>query len=331
MTELQAQAQAANGGNTVACVIVTYNASKWIRHCLESVLASTMPVEIIVVDNASGDDTMQIVNSFGTAVTLLAQSANLGFGRANNLGISYALQHAADSVFLLNQDTHIDPDAVGTLVSAMHSERQYGILSPMHFKEERGAFDPNFLKYVNERSDQAYSADMHWENKRKTIYPVRYVNAAAWLLSREFLLKVGGFDPLFFMYGEDDDLCERGLRHGFKIGFVPGANIYHYRESSPASGSFFEKLRAASQKPYSEVVLHLKSTFSFSAFLKRMVGELFRRGFDILQLALTGRFRSALVNALALVRVLKNLPSIWQHRQQDRTAGAHWLSITEDE
>lgn len=325
MTELQAQA---GTGNIVACVIVTYNAARWIRRCLESVLASTLPVEIIVVDNASSDETRQIVASFGAPVTLLAQSTNLGFGRANNLGISYALQHTADYVFLLNQDTQIDPDAIGILVSAMCSERKYGILSPMHFKQERGAFDRNFLKYTEEYSDQTYAADAHWGNARKAIYPVSYVNAAAWLLSRELLLRVGGFDPLFFMYGEDDDLCKRTLRHGFQIGFVPRANIYHYRESSPASGSFFERLRASSQKPYSEIVFKLKQTAGFSAFLKRMVGELLRSGFAILQLVLTGRFRSAVVNMLALGRALKNLPSIWQHRQLDRTTGAHWLSVT---
>jgi GT2 family glycosyltransferase len=320
--------KAANEGNAVACVIVTYNAAQWLQRCLESVLASSIPVEIIVVDNASSDETMQIAASFGAPVTLLAQSANLGFGRANNLGISYALQHTVDYVFLLNQDTHVDPEALGTLVSAMRSDSQYGILSPMHWNRDGTAIDKNFLNYIKDYSDRSHYADRHFGRHEKTIYKIDYVNAAAWLLSKECLLKVGGFDPLFFMYGEDDDLCQRALRHGFKIGFVPDANIYHYRESSPASGSFYEQLRAASQKPYSEMVLHLKSTSSFSAFLKRMVGELFRRGIYILQLALTGRFRSALVNALAVVRGLKNLPSIWQHRQLDRTPGAHWLSVT---
>lgn len=315
----------------VTTIVVTYNAARWIRRCLESVLASTIPVEIIVVDNASSDDTTQIVTSFGAPVTLLAQSANLGFGRANNLGISYALQHAADYVFLLNQDTHVDPDAIAILVRAMRSASEYGILSPMHWNRDSTAIDKNFLNYIKEHSERTHYADHYFGRQEKPIYKIEYVNAAAWLLSEAFLLRVGGFDPLFFMYGEDDDLCQRALRHGFQIGFVPRANIYHYRESSPASGGFFEKLRAASQKPYSDMVHKLKGTAGFGAFLKRVVGELLRTGFAIVQLVLTGHFRTASVRVLALMRVVKNLPSIWQHRQQDRTPGAHWLSVTNGE
>jgi GT2 family glycosyltransferase len=85
-----------------------------------------------VVDNNSADDTVNFIKANYPEVTLLEQNKNLGFGKANNIGISLAMKNEADYVFLLNQDAWVQPDTIEKLVSAHQREPQFGILSPMH-------------------------------------------------------------------------------------------------------------------------------------------------------------------------------------------------------
>jgi GT2 family glycosyltransferase len=82
-------------------IIVTYNGMKWIEECLNSILNSSIPVFIIVVDNYSTDGTIKFIKENFSKIILLQQNENLGFGKANNIGISYALKHNADFVFFI--------------------------------------------------------------------------------------------------------------------------------------------------------------------------------------------------------------------------------------
>ena len=94
---------------TVVFVIVTYNGSQWIRDCLKSIPVSS-DHKVVVVDNASTDDTCEIITADFPAVDLLPSHDNLGFGRANNLAIRHALgKHEPDAFFLLNQDARLGP------------------------------------------------------------------------------------------------------------------------------------------------------------------------------------------------------------------------------
>ena len=92
--------------NSISVVIVTFNGSFWIEKNLSQLLNSAIPVDIIVVDNASTDATISLIEKF-PSVTLIKSKVNLGFGKANNLGIKHALNNGAEAVFLLNQDTWI--------------------------------------------------------------------------------------------------------------------------------------------------------------------------------------------------------------------------------
>jgi len=87
----------------VATIIVTYNGSQWIRRCLEHLLHSSVASHIIILDNKSTDDTIEILKSFLENIELIKLSSNLGFGGANNIGIQRALELGYSHIFLLNQ------------------------------------------------------------------------------------------------------------------------------------------------------------------------------------------------------------------------------------
>jgi GT2 family glycosyltransferase len=206
-------------------IIVTYNGSRWIKECLESLYASTLLTEIIIVDNGSYDDTLKIVTDSFSDVILLKQSENLGFGKANNIGISYAIKEQATAVFLLNQDAKVDKTTIESLSNTAFKYPEIGVLSPLQLNWEGTELEYYFQRFLT-RSTSVIE-DKILLKKEKEIYKVPFVNAAAWFIPSEVLKSVGGFDPLFFHYGEDNNFCQRIIYHNFSIGILTNAEIYH--------------------------------------------------------------------------------------------------------
>lgn len=228
-------------------IIVTYNGMKWIEECLKTIISSNIPVEIIVIDNNSSDFTVEFIRQNFGDVILLDQKKNLGFGIANNIGISYALSHDADYVFLVNQDVFIEPETIEKLVKVAEENSEFGIVSPIHFNGKGNAIDQSFHYYISKPSAAEYISDTVLGIFNKKIYSLEMINAAAWLLPKKTLKIVGGFDPMFFLYGEDDNYCQRVLFHNLKIGITPFAKIRHdsnnnYKHEFPTgSDNYYDK------------------------------------------------------------------------------------------
>lgn len=185
----------------VYILIVTYNGMPWLKQCLDS--CASYP--IIIADNASSDETVCFIETNYPNVTVLKQSNNLGFGQANNIGIRYALDQGAEQVFLLNQDAYLVGSALEVLMEFQKQHPEYGVLSPIHITGDQKKLDKNFSNFMlKEKTGQFYS-DFVLGNRLAAVYEVSFVNAAAWLVSKKCLESVGGFDPLFFHYGEDDN------------------------------------------------------------------------------------------------------------------------------
>ena len=212
----------------ILTIIITYNGSKWIENCVTSLLESNCQTDIFVVDNASSDDTVSILETFKD-IKIYRSSENLGFGRANNIGMRYALENNYDFVFLLNQDARVENDTLSVLMKVSLSNKEYGILSPLHYYSDQKSLEYNFSVQLSPWFCKDIISDYLTkdQNEMKDVYPLNFINAAAWLIPRKTFEIVGGFDPLFFHYGEDNNYCHRVDYHDMKVGIVPTVKIYH--------------------------------------------------------------------------------------------------------
>ena len=222
-------------------IIVTYNGEKWIQKCLSSVMKSDIKHNIIVIDNASNDNTSNIIKDYFPEVELIENTENIGFGRANNIGIKKAYDESADFIFLLNQDAYVEKDTIRKLVNIAKSNQNFGIISPVHLNGNGDALDFNFSNYIVPRHCQGFYSDLYLNNLSDSVYQVKFVNAAAWLISRQCIETIGGFNPIFDMYGEDDNYIHRVYYHGFMVGIYPFARIFHDRSQMNISTYFTDK------------------------------------------------------------------------------------------
>ncbi|SKB70603.1 Glycosyltransferase, GT2 family [Parapedobacter luteus] len=226
---------------SISAVIVTYNGMRrnWIEKCLGSLQGSSVLVDIIVIDNGSTDGSVEFIKQHYSSLDLVIASENLGFGKANNLGIRKALEKGADFVFLLNQDAWVDVNTIEELVKQQQLHPEYGILSPIHCNGNGDALDYRFSEYISPQKGCKLLSDLLVVDRQTSgIYDVGFVNAAAWLISKECLRKAGGFSPMFYHYGEDVNYCHRVQYHEFKIGIHPRVKIYHDRLETTSSKFF---------------------------------------------------------------------------------------------
>ena len=291
----------------------------WIERCLSSIGEQS---RVIVIDNNSTDETVHFISSNFPSVNLLPQASNLGFGKANNIGISLALKQGATHVFLVNQDVYLEDDTISKLVLFSGSNPQYGIISPMHFNGRGTALDTQFEKYLTRTN---VNLKPFLEEKNDTVVQgVPFVNAASWLITKSCLDDVGGFDPLFFHYGEDENYCQRVLFHKFKIGVVNSTSIRHDREDrgEMKKDMFSQKYYTAYKKNIGVRYANINLEFSekeyrkaYKSTIKDMVKALLK--FDLK--AVRGFFKQ-----LNLVK--RTRTEIQKSRALNKTKGLHYIA-----
>lgn len=212
--------------SSVFAIVVTYNGMQWLDRCLGSLASSEVPVNTVVIDNASSDGTPDHIAEHFPDVHLIRSEINYGFAKANNIGIRYALDNGAEYVFLLNQDAWIEKSTIGLLRDTFSFDERCGIVSPMHINGEGNALDWKFS--TNMPGD--FISDCYL-NKLHKYYSVPYINAAAWMINKKCLNIVGGFDTnLFVHYGEDIDYCHRLAYWNLILVINTQSKIYHDRE-----------------------------------------------------------------------------------------------------
>lgn len=212
----------------IGIIIVTYNSEAHIERCLASLTEITRPYECVVIDNGSKDATLEIIRRCPNVEVISVQS-NLGFGRANNIGMRLALKRCWDYIALVNHDVYDYARAIKRAIDNYKSAVDVGIISALHYSAE-----PNVLDYKFSKNLLSESAYLRYFRKRNLFHKddfidVKFVNAAFWVLSREALMKVGGFSPVFDHYGEDVEYTKRMQGFGLKIRVLLDIGIVHNR------------------------------------------------------------------------------------------------------
>lgn len=242
----------------ILTIIVSYNFEKWIDKCLGSLLASEHHTEILVIDNCSKDNTVQIIQKNWKNVRLIKSEKNLGFGKANNIGFELAIKEKFDAVFLLNQDAWVDSKCIGTMVDISQQYPDYGVLSPIHRDGRGQKLDKGFKSYANLNEDYILSSD-------GSPIECKFINAAFWFIPISVLMTVGGFSPLFYHYGEDKDYINRIHFHRYKIGYIPSIEGCHDRAYRPQTKeAFFHSEYVYLLSEYSNINYSIIHALSYS-------------------------------------------------------------------
>ncbi|MBQ6964911.1 MAG: glycosyltransferase family 2 protein [Bacteroidaceae bacterium] len=198
---------------------------RWIERCLQCIRQSTVPVVPVVVDNASVDATRDYVPSHFSEVVWLPQEKNLGFGQGNNIGIRYAMEHEADYVLLLNQDAYLQPTAVEEMLKIADGRN---LVSPLHLNGDGSRLDTMFKASLC-RAENSLLDDLLFGGAVSPLYVVGEVCAACWFMPINMLKEIGGFNPLFFQYGEDNNYYTRLVYHNRQVLVAAKARVFHDR------------------------------------------------------------------------------------------------------
>lgn len=233
----------------VSVIIVTFRSAATIGACLKSVQACAVRLsggsgaaeglEIIVVDNASGDGTTERVRQTAPEAKLIVNRTNRGFSHAVNQG---ARMSAGDYLFLLNPDCRMEPDGIGHLVDFLDSMPKAGACGPKILSPDGSlqlscrAFPDHSTALFHRHSllTRLFPRNPHSDRYLKTRWDhesrarVDWVSGAAVLLRRDAFQRVGGMDEDYFLYCEDVDLCWRLNQHGWATYFVPEAVVHHH-------------------------------------------------------------------------------------------------------
>ena len=228
----------------VSVVIVSFNVRDYLLQALTALYADvTVPIEVIVVDNASSDGSADAVETRFPQVAVVRRETNEGFGRANNAGFE---RSRGEFVLLLNPDVIVDSGCLKTLSGFLRETPDAGAAGPrlrrpdgrLDLAARRGFPTPGAAFYrvaglsrLFSRSPRFNRYNMGAFDERK-VHEIDAGTAACLMVRRSAVDKVGLFDPDFFMYGEDLDLCYRLKQAGWKIFYVPEAGALHVKGAS---------------------------------------------------------------------------------------------------
>jgi GT2 family glycosyltransferase len=218
----------------VLVTIIAWNRVDELVTCLESFACLDYAnYEVLVIDNASEDDTVATVRARFPWVTLIANEQNLGYVGGSNQGFRYALEHGADYIVVLNQDTKLTPSVLTELVSVMQSDPQIAVAGAKNLLMENPAvtwgrygvitWGPMLVHTVG-RFEPDYA-----EPSPKD---VEWVIGNGCMISCSAMQRVGVFDEEFFHLNEDVEWCTRARHRGYRVVYVDSAAILHKGSSS---------------------------------------------------------------------------------------------------
>jgi N-acetylglucosaminyl-diphospho-decaprenol L-rhamnosyltransferase len=270
----------------VAAVVVNHNAAGYLSDCVRSLRAAGIQ-RIVVVDNASTDRSRVELSAADPDATWVPAGANLGYGRAVNLG---AAALPGRHLLVCNPDLTVRAGALAALAAALSSDPGLGLVGPRLFNPD-GTLYPSARTFPDlvvsighgalglvaprNRFTRRYRL-LDWDHRQAR--RVDWVSGACFLTRREAWDELGGFDPAYFMYLEDVDLCWRAWRAGWAVGYEPAAEAVHVQGVS------------AGRHPYRMLAAHHRSLWRFAV---RSTSGAKRAMLPVVGVGLVGRFGAA--------------------------------------
>ncbi len=239
----------------IVIVVLNWNGDKFISKCLDSLKrleVGSNKVEVVVVDNASSDNSVNMLLKQYPQWHLIENKENLGYAEGNNVGIRYALSTNADWIWIVNPDVYVDPKSLEKLLSVATKYPNAGILSSKVYFSPGFEFEKD--KYKKSEIGKVLwfgGGRMDWNNvyavhlgmnevdsgQYDQISQTELATGASMLLNAQMLNDVGLLDSKFFLYYEENDLCQRVRRENWELWYVPQSIAWHANAQSTVTGS----------------------------------------------------------------------------------------------
>lgn len=213
--------------NNISAIITTYQQRQLVERCINALLNDSNSIEIIVVDNGSSDDTIPVLKSrFGTKVTLIALGHNTGLAHAWNVGAARAKE---EILLFLDNDTEVQPGTLAAIIKYFSQEKTIGAAQcKLLFKA-----DPRRIDCIGEYISplgllvQRATVGTLDHPKYNTAVELFAAKSAAMAVRTKAFRQAGGFDPIYFQYVLETDLCWRIWLAGYRISFCPNTAVHH--------------------------------------------------------------------------------------------------------
>lgn len=258
-------------------IIITYNAMKWAEKCFSSLRQSSVPIHCIVVDNGSTDGTQEYITSRFPEIEFIQSKENLGFGKANNIGIEKAYRKGADFFYLMNQDAWIYEDSVEKLLEVYNSypdKQEIGILSPMHLDGTEKRLDIFFERYLARNTHINRIFSDAFEINLQESYEIDFVNAAHWFLPKKTIEQIGGFNPYFFHYSEDYEYVQRISFFEKKIMICTQSSVVHDGKQDFNKTAHIDALRVQREQRYLNPAYDFSKRIMNSEFIPKIIKQM---------------------------------------------------------
>lgn len=223
----------------LSIIVVNYNTKELLKKCLDSIIIKGLEAEIIVVDNGSTDESVDYINGLtklrinGLIIKTILNKENLGFAKAVNLGIKSS---SGESILLLNSDTQVKPSCLEKLIKFEEQVRPAVIgakmLNPDGTVQGSCFYLPTVKRAILEYWLGKKNYFLKYSLPGKEPVEVEAVSGGAMMISRALIDKIGMLDERYFMYFEDLDFCRGAKKAGYKIYYLPSAEIIHEHGAS---------------------------------------------------------------------------------------------------
>lgn len=228
-----------NFSDSLVCVLIlNYDSLEDTLKCVETVRNSKHKnVRILVIDNASPDESGPQLASRLAPHEFMQLDENTGYAGGNNIGLKAALDSGAEFVFILNPDTRLTRHTISACIETLGADRSIGAINPIQLCNNKNLIDRKFRNTVLHSA--GIDIDYYQAGELADEIEVRDLLGAALVVPRHAIEKIGGFDPLYFAYGEETDLCRRLRLHGFRLVVAGNATVLHLRSKETEGVSDF--------------------------------------------------------------------------------------------
>ncbi|MEM0171612.1 MAG: glycosyltransferase family 2 protein [Thermoproteota archaeon] len=302
----------------ISVVILNYNGMRFLETCLKSLLSSTYrDFEIILVDNGSRDGSVEYLKeSFSKEprLKIIPLRKNYGFAMGNNIGYKYTNPNS-EFVFFLNNDTEVENDCLEKIIRKMENDDSIGAAQPkIRRMTDRGKIDAvggiaDYYGRTWHRGSGEYDYGQY-----DSVSETFYAQGAAIVVRRKVINEIGLFEPAYFIYYEETDLCWRIWLAGYRVVVIPEAVVYHYGGGTIVLPStYHEKYFKLKNLRKNHIATMLKN-YSLTNISKYTVPFIIRMILAAFRWSLSGEKAKAMAYYYALWWVFSNMSLIVRRR-----------------